>query len=209
MERGVALPLPPAPLRVLPYTGEQDAVCLPHCLSASRYSSSNTEAGTPWRQGTAQGTGLTLGETGVLSEQRALCWPPRGMEGRELDGMQPGARLWMDGRGREGSHGGKYLGSAYSAPRAAPGRAPAARGRSGPGQVPHWGREQEQGRWGCPSRTLIAGCEIHHCLPVTPSQGRLLPPSTPLVDPSVVVLHVSSRPASTSEDSSLTGLGLA
>lgn len=106
--------------------------------------------------------------------------------------------------GGGGSHGDEYLGSACSAPGAARGRVPAARGRSGPGQVPHWGREQEQGGWGCPSRTLLAGCEIRHCLPVTPSQSRLLPPSTPLVAPTVVVLHVSSRLASPSQYSCLT-----
>lgn len=110
----------------------------------------------------------------------------------------------MGGSGRGGSHGGEYLGSVCSALGAAPGHVPEAQGQSGPGQVPHWGREQEQGGRGCPSRTLLAGCKIRHCLPVTPSQGRLLPPSTPLVAPTVVVLHVSSRPASPSQYSGLT-----
>ena len=110
----------------------------------------------------------------------------------------------MGGSGRGGSHGGEYLGSVCSALGAAPGHVPEAQGQSGPGQVPHWGREQEQGGRGCPSRTLLAGCKIRHCLPVTPSQGRLLPPSTPLVAPTVVILHVSSRPASPSQYSGLT-----
>lgn len=150
--------------------------CLPAaCLSVSRYRAP-TEAGTPWRQGTARGTGLTSGQTAVLSEQGALCWPPRGMEGGEPDSSQPGARLWVDGRGREGSHGGQYLGSACSAPGAAPGRAPAARGRSGPGQAPHWGREREQGRWGC----LLEPCSLAArsttaCLSPLPRVGSCLP----------------------------------
>lgn len=44
-------------------------------------------------------------------------------------------RLWSDLRGP----GGLYLGSACSAPGAPPGCAPAAPGRSGPGQAPGWG----------------------------------------------------------------------
>lgn len=43
-------------------------------------------------------------------------------------------RLWS-----EGPSGGLYLDSVCSAPGAVPGRAPAARGQSGPGQVPHCG----------------------------------------------------------------------
>ena len=116
------------------------------------------------------------------SLSRGPCAGQPGTEGGAPDGSQP-ARGCGWTAGHEGSHGrvpGLSLQRAGSRSRPCSSSTGTIRSRSGTSLR----REQEQGRRRCPSRTPLAGCAAHRGLPVTPSQGRLLPPSTPRVDPS-------------------------
>ena len=187
-------PWPPASLWTL--TSKKTRVCLSACpvfwgisgvvaLTQKR----EVRAEKDWLL--AQGTGLTLEERvpRLLRRCSLSSGPPTAalegrsqgqVEGVEPEGGQPraGAQGEAVDRLQRGPWGG-YLGSACSAPGAAPDRAPATRGRSGPGRAPRWGGGREQGG-AYVSRTLLSGCEIQLCLPPGPRVCSGLSP-TPLV----------------------------
>lgn len=111
------------------------------------------------------------------------------------------------GRGRcsdlHRPQGGSYLDSAGSAPGAAPGRAAAAQGQSGPGQAPHWGCREAGRTKGVVSlqnsgslATPHSGCSMDFCPPVTSSLG-LVPPVLDSLSPCLchgppsVSLHIT------------------